>query len=88
MKDYLKYNDVNDANDVKKDWILFVAFKAWLFVVTFLTGVSTPKQLKKDANLFMLSIAVASNFVVEGDYKERYGTSHIWGLTYNPNIPN
>lgn len=33
----------------------------------------------------MLSIAIASNFVVEGDYKERYGTSHVWGLTYNPN---
>ena len=81
----LKYNDVNDDNDVKIDWISFVAFKAWLFVVTFLTGVSTPKQLKKDANLFMLSIAIASNFVVEGDYKEIYGTSHIWGLTYKPN---
>jgi hypothetical protein len=74
----LKYNNVNEANDVKKDWISFVAFKAWLFVVTFLTGVSTPKQLKKDANLFMLSIAIASNFVVEGDYKERYHA-----LTYN-----
>ena len=74
----LKYNDVNDDNDVKIDWISFVAFKAWLFVVTFLTGVSTPKQLKKDANLFMLSIAIASNFVVEGDYKERYHA-----LTYN-----
>ena len=81
----LKYSDANEANDVKKDWISSVAFKAWLFVVTFLTGVSTPKQLKKDANLFMLSIAIASNFVVEGDYKEIYGTSHIWGLTYNPN---
>jgi hypothetical protein len=78
----LKYNE---ANDVKKDWISFVAFKAWLLVVTFLTGVPTPKQLKKDANLFMLSIAIASNFVVEGDYKEIYGTSHIWGLTYKPN---
>ncbi len=73
----LKYNDANEANDVKKDWISFVAFKAWLFVVTFLTGVSTPKQLK-DANLFMLSIAIASNFVIEGDYKERYHA-----LTYN-----
>jgi hypothetical protein len=73
----LKYSDANEANDVKKDWISSVAFKAWLFVVTFLTGVSTPKQLKKDANLFMLSIAIASNFVVEGDYKEIYGTSHI-----------
>ena len=61
----LKYNDANDANDAKKHWISFVAFKAWLFVVTFLTGVSTPKQLKTDANLFMLS-AIASNFVVEG----------------------
>jgi hypothetical protein len=81
----LKYSDANEANDVKKDWISSVAFKAWLFVVTFLTGVSTPKQLKKDANLFMLSIAIASNFVVEGDYKEIYGTSHIWGLTYKPN---
>lgn len=79
----LKYND---ANDTKKDWILFVTFKAWLFVVTFLTGVSIPKQLKKDANLFMLSVAIASNFVVEGDYKEIYGTSlnlqpqHIQGV--------
>jgi hypothetical protein len=81
----LKYNDVNDDNDVKIDWISFVAFKAWLLIATFLTGVSTPKRLKKDANLFMLSIAIASNFVVEGDYKEIYGTSHIWGLTYKPN---
>jgi hypothetical protein len=79
----LKYSDANEANDVKKDWISFVAFKAWLFVVTFLTGVSTPKQLKKDANLFMLSIAIASNFVVEGDYKERYHA-----LTYNYNVPS
>lgn len=83
----LKYNDANDANDAKKHWISFVAFKAWLFVVIFLTGVSTPKQLKTDANLFMLS-TIASNFVVEGDYKERYGTLHIWGLTYNSNVPN
>jgi hypothetical protein len=81
----LKYNDVNDDNDVKIDWISFVAFKAWLLIATFLTGVSTPKWLKKDANLFMLSIAIASNFVVEGDYIEIYGTSHIWGLTYKPN---
>ncbi len=81
----LKYNDVNDDNDVKIDWISFVAFKAWLLIATFLTGVSTPKRLKKDANLFMLSIAIASSFVVEGEYKEIYGTSHIWGLTYKPN---
>ena len=74
----LKYNDVNDDNDVKIDWISFVAFKAWLLIATFLTGVSTPKRLKKDANLFMLSIAIASNFVIEGDYKERYRA-----LTYN-----
>ena len=79
----LKYNDVNDDNDVKIDWISFVAFKAWLLIATFLTGVSTPKRLKKDANLFMLSIAIASNFVVEGDYKERYHA-----LTYNYNVPS
>jgi hypothetical protein len=81
----LKYNDANNANDVKKDWISFVAFKIWLFAGRFLTGVSIPKQLKKNPNLFMLSITIASNFVVEGDYKEIYGTSHIWGLTYKPN---
>lgn len=81
----LKYND---ANGTKKDWISFVAFKAWLFIVTFLTGVSIPKQLKRNPNLFMISLSIASNFVVEGDYKERYGTSHIWGLTYNSNVPN
>jgi hypothetical protein len=81
----LKYNDVNDDNDVKIDWISFVAFKAWLLIATFLTGVSTPKRLKKDANLFMKAIAIASSFVVEGDYKKIYGTSHIWGLTYKPN---
>jgi hypothetical protein len=78
----LKYNN---ANDNKIDQISFVAFKFWLFGCRFLTSVSIPKQLKKNANLFMLSIAIASNFVVEGDYKEIYGTSHIWGLTYNPN---
>jgi hypothetical protein len=42
------------------------------------TDVPIPKQLKKDANLFMKAIAIASNFVVEGDYKEIYGTSRIW----------
>ena len=78
----LKYNDANDA---KKDWISFVASKIWLFGGRFLTGVSIPKQLKTNANLFMKAIAIASNFVVEGDYKEIYGTSHIWGLTYKPN---
>lgn len=33
-----------------------------------------PKQLKTDANLFMKAIVIASSFVIEGDYKERYGT--------------
>lgn len=80
----LKYND---ANDTKERWISSVTSKFWLFAGRFITGVSTgvsiPKQLKKNANLFMLSMAVASNFVVEGDYKEIYGTYHSW--TYNPN---
>jgi hypothetical protein len=71
----LKYNN---ANDTKIDWISFVAFKIWLFAGRFLTGVFIPKQLKKNANLFMLSITIASSFVVEGNYKERYGTSRIW----------
>ena len=79
----------NNTNDTKRRWISFVTFKIWLFAGRFITSVSTgvsiPNQLKKNANLFMLSMAVASNFVVEGDYKERYGTSHIWGLTYKPN---
>jgi hypothetical protein len=61
-----------------------IAFWVWLFLVFCKTDVPIPKQLKKDANLFMQAIAIASNFVVEGDYKETYGTSHIWGLTYNP----
>ena len=80
----LKYND---ANDTKERWISSVTFKFWLFAGRFITGVSTgvsiPNQLKKNANLFMLSMAVASNFVVEGDYKEIYGTYHSW--PYKPN---
>lgn len=62
-----------------------IAFWVWLFLAFCKTNVFIPKQLKTDANLFMKAIAIASNFVVEGDYKEIYGTSHIWGLTYNPN---
>ena len=62
-----------------------ITFWVWLFLVFCKTNVFIPKQLKTDANLFMLSIAIASNFVVEGDYRERYGTSHIQGLTYKPN---
>jgi hypothetical protein len=61
-----------------------ITFWVWLFLVFCKTDVPIPKQLKKDANLFMQAIAIASNLVVEGDYKETYGTSHIWGLTYNP----
>jgi hypothetical protein len=61
-----------------------ITFWVWLFLVFCKTDVPIPKQLKKDANLFMKAIAIASNFVVEGDYKEIYGTSRIWGLTYNP----
>ena len=61
-----------------------ITFWLWLFLAFCKTDVFIPKQLKKDANLFMLSIAIASNFVVEGDYKEVYGSSHIWGLTCNP----
>lgn len=61
------------------------AFWLWLFLAFYKTNVFIPKQVKTDANLFMKAIAIASNFVVEGDYKEIYGTSHIWGLTYNPN---
>ena len=62
-----------------------ITFWLWLFLVFCKTNVFIPKQLKTDANLFMKAIAIASNFVVEGDYKEIYGTSHIWGLTYKPN---
>ena len=62
-----------------------IAFWLWLFLAFCKTDVFIPKQLKTDANLFMKAIAIASNFVVEGDYKERYGTSRIWELTYKPN---
>lgn len=62
-----------------------ITFWVWLFLAFYKTNVFIPKQVKTDANLFMKAIAIASNFVVEGDYKEIYGTSHIWGLTYNPN---
>ena len=55
----------------------------WLFLVFCKTNVFIPKQLKTDANLFMKAIAIASNFVVEGDYKEIYGTYHSW--PYKPN---
>ena len=57
----------------------------WLLLVFCKTDVFIPEQLKTDANLFTKAVAIASNFVVEGDYKEIYGTSHIWELTYNPN---
>ena len=60
-----------------------LAFRVWLFLVFCKTNVFIPKQLKTDANLFMKAIAIASNFVVEGDYKEIYGTYHSW--PYKPN---
>lgn len=60
-----------------------ITFWLWLFLSFCKTNVFIPKQLKTDANLFMKAIAIASNFVVEGDYKEIYGTYHSW--TYNPN---
>lgn len=60
-----------------------ITFWLWLFLAFCKTNVFIPKQLKTDANLFMKAIAIASNFVVEGDYKEIYGTYHSW--TYNPN---
>ncbi|BBG58088.1 hypothetical protein MaMVDC_30 [uncultured phage] len=60
-----------------------ITFWVWLFLAFCKTDVFIPKQLKTDANLFMLSMAVASNFVVEGDYKEIYGTYHSW--PYKPN---
>ena len=59
-----------------------ITFWVWLFLVFCKTDVPVPKQLKKNANLFMLSITIASNFVVEGDYKEIFGTYHSW--PYNP----
>lgn len=47
-----------------------ITFWLWLFLAFCKTNVFIPKQLKEDANLFMLSVAIASNFVVEGDYTE------------------
>ena len=60
-----------------------IVFWLWLFLAFCKTNVFIPKQLKTDANLFMKAIAIASNFVVEGDYKEIYGTYHSW--PYKPN---
>jgi len=59
-----------------------ITFWVWLFLVFCKTDVPVPKQLKKNANLFMLPITIASNFVVEGDYKEIFGTYRSW--FYNP----
>ena len=79
--DYLLIGNYNWNHSIARK----LTFWLWLFLAFCKTDVFIPKQLKRDSNLFFLSLAIASNFVVEGDYKERYGTSHIWGLTYKPN---
>ena len=54
-----------------------ITFWLWLFLAFCKTNVFIPKQLKTDANLFMKAIAIASNLVVEGDYKEIYDTERL-----------
>jgi hypothetical protein len=75
-------DNLMDCLFVNYDWnqsiVRKITFWVWLFLAFCKTNVFIPKQLKTDANLFMKAIAIASNFVVEGDYKERYGTSRIW----------
>jgi hypothetical protein len=75
-------DNLMDCLLVNYDWNQSIArkitFWLWLFLAFCKTNVFIPIGIKTDAKLFMQAIAIASNFVVEGDYKERYGTSRIW----------
>ena len=78
-------DNLMDCLFVNYNWSQSITRKLafWLLLVFCKTDVFIPEQLKTYANLFMKAIVIASNFVVEGDYKEIYGTYHSW--PYNPN---
>jgi hypothetical protein len=63
----------NIQNPIKKrNWLDQLKFNIAASMFLIVTGISIPKCLRKNHNLFMLSVAIASNFLVEGSSDERY----------------
>ena len=62
----------------KRNWLDQLKFNIATSMFLIVTGISIPKCLQKNHNLFMLSVAIASNFLVEGSYDERYNTRTLW----------
>jgi hypothetical protein len=69
----------NIQNPIKKrNWLDQFKFNIATSMFLIATGISIPKCLRKNHNLFMLSVAIASNFLVESSYDERYNTRTLW----------
>ena len=59
----------------KRNWLDQFKFNIATSMFLIVTGISIPKCLRENHDLFMLSVAIASNFFVEGSYDERYRNS-------------
>ena len=70
---------LNIQNPIKKrNWLDRLKFNIATSMFLIVTGISIPKCLQENHDLFMLSVAIASNFLVEGSYYERYNTRTLW----------
>jgi hypothetical protein len=64
---------LNIQNPIKKrNWLDRLKFNIATSMFLIVTGISIPKCLQENHDLFMLSVAIASNFLVEGSYNKRY----------------
>jgi hypothetical protein len=69
----------NIQNPIKKrNWLDQLKFNIATSMFLIVTGISIPKCLRGTHELFMLVVAIASNFLVEGSYYERYNTRTLW----------
>jgi hypothetical protein len=69
----------NIQNPIKKrNWLDQLKFNIATNMFLIVTGISIPKCLRENHDLFMLVVAIASNFLVEGSYYERYNTRTLW----------
>jgi hypothetical protein len=69
----------NIQNPIKKrNWLDQLKFNIATNMFLIVTGISIPKCLSENHDLFMLVVAIASNFLVEGSYYERYNTRTLW----------
>ena len=69
----------NIQNPIKKrNWLDQLKFNITTSMFLIVTGISIPKCLRENHDLFMLVVAIASNFLVEGSYDERYNTRTLW----------